>query len=91
MSQPVFLHGVSSVSMMTPKCRSVRKLARAFTTRVSSWQAPAVFISYDEGRSFDYSLTGPYETTNAFLTGDNEFVVYTVPSNRSDSTAGIYR
>ena len=49
-------------------------------------------ISSDEGRSFDYMLTGPYETTNAFLTRDDEFVVFTYgPSERSDGAAGVYR
>ena len=48
-------------------------------------------ITYDEGRSFDYLLTGPYETINAFVTDKDEFVVFTAKSHRSDSSAGIYR
>ena len=65
--------------------------AIAFTYRCHSWQQAAVAISYDEGRSFDYLLTGPYETNNAFMHGTDEFVVFTTKSNRSDSSAGVYR
>ena len=61
------------------------------TYRTHSWQAPGVAITYDEGRSFDYLLTGPYETVNAFVTGKHEFVVFTAKSHRSDSSAGVYR
>ena len=63
----------------------------AFTTRATSWQTVGVAISYDEGRSFSYALTGPYETTNAFVTRDDEFVIFTAKSHRSDSLAGVYR
>jgi hypothetical protein len=49
-----------------------------------------VWHSDDEGRSFDYLLTGPYETVNAFLTRNDEFVVFTARSHRSDSLAGVY-
>ena len=63
----------------------------AMTWRATSWQAPGAGISYDGGRSFDYLLTGPYETVNAFVTGKDEFVIFTKTSNRSDSSAGIYR
>ncbi len=63
----------------------------AFTYRTHSWQAPGVAVSYDEGRTFDYLITGPYETFAAFLTGPREFVVFTATSHRSDSSAGIYR
>ena len=65
--------------------------AIAFTYRCHSWQQAAVAISYDEGRSFDYLLTGPYETNNAFMHGTDEFVVFTTKSHRSDSSAGVYR
>ena len=63
----------------------------AFTYRSHSWQAPGVAISYDEGRSFAYQLAGPYETINAFMTKDDEFVVFTATSARSDGSAGVYR
>ena len=63
----------------------------AMTWRASSWQAPGAGVSYDGGRSFDYLLTGPYETINAFVTGKDEFVTFTKTSSRSDSSAGIYR
>ncbi len=63
----------------------------ALTYRTHSWQAPGVAITYDEGRSFDYLLTGPYETINAFVTGKDEFVVFTGTSHRSDSAAAVYR
>ena len=63
----------------------------AFTFRAHSWQGPGVAISYDEGRSFDYLLTGPYETINAFAHGKDEFVVFSYTSHRSDSMAGLYR
>jgi len=63
----------------------------ALTYRTHSWQAPGVAVTYDEGRSFPYLLTGPYETVNAFMTGENEFVVFTAKSNRSDMSAGVYR
>jgi hypothetical protein len=43
------------------------------------------------GRSFDYLLTGPYETMSAFVTGKDEFVIFTAASHRSDSSAGVYR
>ena len=65
--------------------------ALAITWRASSWQAPGAAISYDGGRSFDYMMTGPYETANAFVTGKNEFVIFTSTSHRSDSSAGVYR
>jgi hypothetical protein len=63
----------------------------ALTYRTHSWQAPGVAITYDEGRSFRYFLTGPYETINAFATGDDEFIVFSATSHRSDSMAGVYR
>ena len=63
----------------------------ALTWRTTSWQGPGVAITYDEGRSFDYLLTGPYETVNAFMHGTDEFVIFTAKSHRSDSSAGIYR
>ena len=63
----------------------------ALTWRTSSWQAPGVAVTYDEGRSFEYMLTGPYETVNAFLTAKDEFVVFTGKSIRSDMSAGVCR
>jgi len=63
----------------------------AFTYRASSWQAPGVAVSYDEGRTFNYVLTGPYETVDAFVTGDDEFVVFTSNTKRSDGIVGFYR
>lgn len=63
----------------------------AFTYRTHSWQGSGVAISYDEGRSFNYALTGPYETTNAFLTRKDEFIIFTGKSWRSDMSAGVYR
>ena len=42
----------------------------ALTYRCHSWQQPGIAITYDEGRSFDYLLTGPYETADAFVTAD---------------------
>lgn len=63
----------------------------ALTYRSHSWQQPGVVISYDEGRSFDYGLAGPYETVNAFATREDEFVIFTAKSHRSDMLAGIYR
>ena len=64
----------------------------ALTSRCTSWQSTGVAITYDEGRSFDYQLTGPYETMNAFLTGKDEFIVLTGPkSYRSDAAAAVYR
>jgi hypothetical protein len=62
----------------------------AFTYRAHSWQSPGVAISYDEGRSFNYMLTGPYETAGAFVTSDDEFLVYVTKSSRS-GTSGVYR
>ena len=61
------------------------------TWRSTSWQGSGVAITYAEGRSFDYLLTGPYETVNAFMHGTDEFVVFSMKSHRSDSSAGIYR
>ena len=63
----------------------------AFTFRTHSWQGPGVAISYDEGRSFDYILTGPFDTVNAFGKGKDEFVVFTFTNKRSDGSAGVYR
>ena len=63
----------------------------ALTYRSSSWQQPGVVISYDQGRSFDYGLAGPYETVNAFATKEDEFVIFTTKGHRSDMLAGIYR
>ena len=48
-------------------------------------------ISYNDERSFDYLLTGPYETINAFMHGEDEFLVFTGKSHRSDMSAGVYR
>lgn len=62
----------------------------AFTYRAHSWQSPGVAISYDEGRSFNYMLTGPYETAGAFLTSDDEFLIYVNKSSRS-GISGVYR
>jgi len=63
----------------------------AFTYRASSWQSPGVAISYDEGRSFNYMLTGPYETVDTFVTSDDEFLVYATKTKRSDGLSGVYR
>jgi len=63
----------------------------ALSWRASSWQSAGVAITYDEGRSFDYLMTGPYETINAHMNGNDEFIVYTIHSRRSDMTAGVYR
>lgn len=63
----------------------------AFTYRASSWRAPGVAVSYDEGRSFNYMLTGPYETVGAFVTGAHEFVVFTSNTERTDGIVGFYR
>lgn len=63
----------------------------AFTYRSHSWQQPGVAVSYDEGRSFRYLLGGPYETINAFMTAEKEFVVFSAVSHRSDASAGVYR
>ncbi len=60
----------------------------AFTYRAHSWQSPGVAISYDEGRSFNYMLTGPYETAGAFVMSDDEFLVYVTKSNRSGISSG---
>ena len=35
--------------------------------------------------------TGPYETINVFVTGKDEFVVFTAKSHRGNSSAGVYR
>jgi hypothetical protein len=63
----------------------------AFTYRSHSWQQPGVVISYDEGHSFEYALAGPYDTMNAFAHGEEEFLVFTRKSHRSDMSAGVYR
>ena len=67
----------------------------ALTYRTTSWQAAGVAITYDEGRSFAYLLTGPYETRTAYATasaaGKEEFVVFSGKSHRSDMLAGVYR
>ena len=63
----------------------------AFSARTDSWQEFGAVVSYDQWRTFDYMLTGPYETVNAFLTAEVEFVVFTSKSNRSDMSAGVYR
>jgi len=63
----------------------------ALTYRSHSWQAPGVAISYDEGRSFNYALAGPYETVNAFAHGKDEFLVFTGKSHRSDMSVAVYR
>ena len=63
----------------------------AFCFRSHSWQQSGVAISYDEGRSFDYTIAGPYETVHAVITGEKEFVFFSIPSHRSDSKAGVYR
>ncbi len=63
----------------------------ALTYRSSSWQQPGVGISYDQRHSFDYGLAEPYETVNAFATKEDEFVIFTAKSHRSDMLAGIYR
>jgi len=65
--------------------------AIALTYRATSWQTPGVAITYDEGRTFAYLLAGPYETCNAFAHGDDEFVIFTARSHRSDMSAGVYR
>jgi len=83
--------GASLASMSQQKGIALPDGGIAFTTRNSSWQGRGVFVSYDEGRSFDYVLTGPYETTNAFLTGEDEFIIFTAKSHRSDMSAGVYR
>ena len=61
------------------------------TYRTHSWQASGVAISYNDERSFDYLLTGPYETINAFMHGEDEFLVFTGKSHRSDMSTGVYR
>ena len=63
----------------------------AFTYRTHSWQGPGVVISYDHGWSFHYALTGPYETVHAFAHGEDEFIVFTGKSHRSDMSAGVYQ
>jgi hypothetical protein len=83
--------GGSLVGVSQQKGLALPDGGMALTFRCHSWQQPGVAISYDEGRSFDYFLTGPYETVNAFLCSDTEFVVFTAASHRSDSSAGIYR
>ena len=65
--------------------------AIAFTYRSHSWAGAGVAISYDEGRSFQYALAGPYDTINAFAHGDDEFVIFTCKSDRSDMSAAVYR
>ena len=54
-------------------------------------RGPGVVISYDHGWSFQYALTGPYETVHAFAHGEDEFIVFTGKSHRSDMSAGVYR
>ena len=83
--------GGSLVGVSQQKAIALPNGGFALTWRATSWQSSGVAISYDEGRSFDYLLTGPYETVNAFVTGPNEFVVFTANSRRSDSSAGVYR
>ena len=63
----------------------------AFISKSTSWQAPGVAISYDEGHTFSYMLSGPYETINAFAHGPDEFLVFTKKHPRSDMAAGVYR
>ena len=63
----------------------------ALTYRTHSWQAAGVAITYDEGHSFSYLLTAPYETLNAFAHGEDEFLIFTSRSHRSDMAAGVYR
>jgi hypothetical protein len=64
----------------------------AITYRPTTRHKPAVLISYDEGRSFDYGLAGPPQTINAFAIAADEFVVFAEPkSYRSDATAAYYR
>ena len=83
--------GGSLVGVSQQKALVLPDGGMALTWRTSSWQGTGVAISYDEGRSFDYLLTGPYETVGAFVTGEDEFVIFTAESHRSDSSAGIYR
>ena len=45
----------------------------------------------DEGRSFAYLLTGPYETADLFLTGEDEFAVFPAGSYRSNGMSAFYR
>ena len=82
--------GGSLVGASQQKAIAIPHGSFALTWRATSWQSSGV-ASYDEGRSFDYLLTGPYETINSFVTSKDEFVVFTAKSNRSDSSASVYR
>ena len=83
--------GGSLVGVSQQKGLSLPDGGIALTYRSHSWQQPGVAISYDEGRTFCYEMEGPYETTNAFVTGPTEFSVFTAVSHRSDASAAVYR
>ena len=44
--------------------------------RSASWQGPGMYVTYDFGRSWSYTMGGPYSTYSAFLMGKNRIVVY---------------
>ena len=44
--------------------------------RSHSWQQPGMYVTHDYGRSWSYTIGGPYSTYSAFLIGDDRIVVY---------------
>ena len=44
--------------------------------RSHSWQQPGMYVTHDYGRSWSYTIGGPYSTYSAFLIGKDRIVVY---------------
>ena len=61
--------------------------ALAVVTRSSSWQQAGVYISYDWGKSWSYTIGGPYSTQGAVRVGKDRLLVFT---NEGQDTA-LYR
>ena len=44
--------------------------------RSHSWQQPGMYVTHDYGRSWSYTIGGPYSTYSAFLIDKDRIVVY---------------
>lgn len=49
----------------------------AILTRSASWQGPALYVSYDGGVTWDYTVGGPSSTSGLVKVGDDSLIAFT--------------
>jgi len=59
--------------------------------RSHSWQQPGMYVTYDAGRSFSYTIAGPYNLRSTFRIGKDRIVAYAPRDDKVAVDATLYR